>query len=122
MTGRLFEAWMLLFYCDCLMRVRGFGSIHSTVRKCGVAGIQRHEAEHLCRAIDYACVFYFKRVLCLQRSAATALLLRRYGWHAELVIGVQLLPFYSHAWIEMDGRVVNDKPYVVEKFETLERC
>ena len=122
MTGRFLEAWLLLFYFDCRMRFRGFEAIHSTVRKRRVEEIKRDEVERLCRAIDYGCVFYFKRVLCLQRSAVTALLLRRHGWEAKLVIGVQLLPFYSHAWVEVDGRVVNDKPYVVDKFEVLERC
>lgn len=122
MTGRFLKAWLLLFYFDCLIRLRGFEVIHSTVRKRRVNTVKRNDVDELCRAIDYGCVFYFKRVLCLQRSAATALLLRRHGWAAELVIGVQLLPFYSHAWVEVEGRVVNDKPYVVDKFEVLERC
>jgi len=72
--------------------------------------------------MDLACVFYFKRALCLQRSAATALLLKRFGWSAELVIGAQLLPFESHAWVEIDRRVVNDKPYITEIYQELERC
>jgi hypothetical protein len=122
MTGQFLEAWLLLFYFDCLMRFRGFQAIHSMVRKRSVNGSKRDEVDRLCQAMEYGCVFYFKRVLCLQRSAATVLLLRRHGWRAELVIGVQLLPFYSHAWVEVDGRVVNDKPYVVDKFEILERC
>jgi transglutaminase superfamily protein len=42
-------------------------------------------------------------VLCLQRSAATTLLLRRHGWDAEMVIGAKLLPFQSHAWVEVNG-------------------
>jgi hypothetical protein len=72
--------------------------------------------------MDLACVFYFKRVLCLQRSAATTVLLRRHGWNAEMVIGVQLMPFQSHAWVEVQSRVVNDKPYVTEIFQVLDRC
>lgn len=122
MIRRFMEAWLLLFYSDCLIRFRKFEAIHSTVRKYRADKIKRDGVERLCRAIDYGCVFYFKRVLCLQRSVASALLLRRHGWAAELVIGVQLLPFHSHAWVEVDGRVVNDKPYVVDKFEVLERC
>lgn len=122
MTRRFIEAWLLLFYFEWLMRFRSFEILHSTVRKCRVNGIKRDEVDRLCRAVDYSCVFYFKRVLCLQRSAATALLLRRHGGEAELVIGVHLLPFHSHAWVEVEGRVVNDKPYVVDKFEVLERC
>jgi transglutaminase superfamily protein len=72
--------------------------------------------------MDLACVLYFKRVLCLQRSAATTLLLRRYGWRAEMVTGVQILPFASHAWVEIEGTVVNDKPYMLDIYQVLERC
>ncbi len=39
-----------------------------------------------------------------------------------MVIGAQLLPFHSHAWVEVDGQVVNDKPYIAEIFQVLERC
>lgn len=122
MTRRLMEAWFLLLYIDCLMRFQNFEAVYSIVRNCRCRHSRHEDADVLCRAADLACVFYFKRVLCLQRSAATALLLRRLGHEAQLVIGVQLLPFYSHAWVELDGRVVNDKPYVREKFEVLERC
>jgi hypothetical protein len=72
--------------------------------------------------MDLACVFYPKPVRCLQRSAATTLLLRRHGVGAELVIGAQLLPFRSHAWVECGGAVVNDKPYMREMYQVLEHC
>jgi len=61
-------------------------------------------------------------VLCLQRSAALTILLRRNGRAAEMIIGAQLLPFLSHAWVEVEGLVVNDKPYVTEIFQVLDRC
>jgi hypothetical protein len=124
MNRSFLEAWLLLLYFDWLMRRRNFESIHSIVREQRVIPyeVKPEGVEVLCRAIDLACVFYCKRVLCLQRSAATAVLLRRHGWIAELVIGVQLLPFQSHAWVEVDGVVANDKPYVVERFQVLERC
>jgi hypothetical protein len=85
------------------------------------AKVQESDRE-LSHAVDLACVFYFKRVLCLQRSAATAVLLRDHGWNAEMVIGAQLLPFQSHAWVEINGRVVNDKPYISKIFQVFERC
>jgi hypothetical protein len=119
----MLESWSLLFYFDCLMRFRGFGRIHSAVREQRVLPVvKRDDSASLCRAIDFACVFYFKRVLCLQRSAATAVLLRRHGWPAQMVIGAQLLPLQSHAWVEIGGCVVNDKPYIEGIFQMLERC
>jgi len=78
--------------------------------------------DQICHAIDVAAALYFKNVLCLQRSAAAARLLKRYGFRAEMVIGVQQLPFLAHAWVEVACRVVNDKPYVTEIYSVLDRC
>jgi hypothetical protein len=124
MAQRIFESWLLLVYLDYLMRFRGFEALHSVLRAQDIHPASTVASGHksLSRAVDMACVLYFKPVLCLQRSAATALLLRRHGWPASMVIGVQLLPFQSHAWVEIEGRVVNDKPYVNQIFQTLERC
>jgi len=81
-----------------------------------------YRADELCLAMDLACVFYPKQILCLQRAAATTQLLRDYGIRAEMVIGAQLVPFLSHAWVEVDGNVVNDKPYIRDIYQELERC
>lgn len=48
-------------------------------------------------------------------------MLRRRGIPAAIVIGVQLLPFASHAWVEVDGVVVNDKARVKEAYAELHR-
>ena len=122
MKRLLIECWLLLFYFDCLVRFRGFQNVHGAVHHEKVWPARDKESTELCHAADLACVFYFKPVLCLQRSAATAVLLKRHGWAAELVIGAQMFPFQSHAWVEIGGKVVNDKPYITEIFQVLERC
>lgn len=124
MKRLVFESWLLLLYFDFMMRLRDFKSLHSFVRniKVRARGDLDFSSTELCHAMDLACVFYFKRVLCLQRSAATTLLLRRHGWRAEMVIGVQVVPFRSHAWVEIDSVIVNDKPYVLDIYSVLERC
>jgi hypothetical protein len=118
------ESWLLLLYFELVMRVHSFKALNETVRKEEV----RHtcvsslpKSADLCHAMDLACVFYFKQVMCLQRSAATTLLLRRHGWEAEMVIGAQIFPFRSHAWVEIKGAVVNDKPYMLDIYRVLER-
>jgi len=78
--------------------------------------------EAVCSAINLACIWYPKEVLCLQRSAATACLLRRYGISAQMIIGVRQMPFRAHAWVEVTGQVVNDKPYTPEMYAVLDRC
>jgi len=60
----------------------------------------------ICDAVLLASCFYWKPVLCLQRSVCTARLLRRYGIVARVAIGFRPAPFFSHAWVEVDGKVV----------------
>jgi len=124
MNRFVFESWILLLLLEGTMRIQGFSKLHEWVRRQRVqadSGRAAPTAEELCHAVDLACVFYFKQVLCLQRSAATALLLKRHGYDAKLAIGAQVLPFKSHAWVEIGENVMNDKPYVPEIYMVLER-
>jgi hypothetical protein len=121
----ILQSYLLLVRIDLMMRFRSFESIHELVRtrRVSAPGLAATiGVESICQAIDLACVFYVKPVLCLQRSAAAAILLRRHGWKAQMIIGAQLIPFKSHAWVEVDGNVVNDKPYMHEIYSVLDRC
>jgi hypothetical protein len=125
MKRLILESWLLLFYIDCVMKLRTFKHLYGLVRHRAVSPKPFSRAvssEEICRAVDMACVFYFKRILCLQRSSATTILLRRWGWNAEMVIGAQPIPFKSHAWCEIEGRVVNDKPYVRDMYQAFDHC
>jgi Transglutaminase-like superfamily len=101
-----------------------FPAIYDKVRNTPVVSRPHRtiSVQQICHGIDLAAALYFKQALCLQRSAATACLLKKYGFPAELVIGVQQLPFLAHAWVELEGRVVNDKPYISEMYSVLSRC
>lgn len=61
-------------------------------------------------AVVLATCFYWKPVRCLQRSVCLVRLLRARGTAARLVIGYRPIPFFSHAWVEVNGCVVNDSP------------
>ena len=76
----------------------------------------------VCQAVNYACVLYPKRVLCLQRSAVTTCLLRACGVPAQMIVGAQILPFKAHAWTEVNGAPVNEARDVRKIYEVLERC
>lgn len=101
-----------------------FKILYAKVRDCSVrtGGCKRETIDHICSVVEQACAWYPKQVLCLQRSAAAVVLLRDYGAPAHLVIGAQQLPFKAHAWVEVDGRVVNDKPYAADIYAVLDRC
>jgi len=119
----ILRAYRYLIRFDAYLRRGQFSAVHEAVRSHPVREtLAIPNAEVVaCSAIDLACVCYWKNVLCLQRAAATCCLLKQLGVPAELVIGAQLLPFRAHAWVEVSGRVVNDKPFVVEAFGVLER-
>jgi len=118
------RAYLHLLWIDVLLVSRGFPAVYRklsrTPRRTN-ASSNWTEAE-LCHAIDLACVFYFKPVLCLGRSAAATIVLRESGFAAEMVIGAQSCPFRAHAWVEIGGRVANDKPYIPELYAVLDRC
>ena len=121
----LCQAYWELLRLEYFVLRKNFGGIHKRVR---TARLQNRcldvaiTEDQLCHAIDVAAALYFKNVLCLQRSAAAARLLKKHGFPAEMVIGVQQLPFLAHAWVEVAGRVVNDKPYMSEIYSVLARC
>jgi hypothetical protein len=70
--------------------------------------IDRADEQRVCDAITRAACWYWKPVLCLQRSYCAVRMLRAHGIAAQFVIGYRPVPFFSHAWVEVDGRVVND--------------
>lgn len=118
------QAYLCLIRFDFYLARGNFAVLHQAVKKTvtTVSHGSGKTCELICRAVDLACVFYCKEVLCLQRSAATTVLLRKFGIRAEMVIGAQQMPFKAHAWVEVFGRVVNDKPSVIELYAVLERC
>lgn len=118
------HAFWTLIYFDFYVARGNFLALYERVRDYPAsrrASLPR-ATENVCAAVDMACIWYWKEVLCLQRSAATAYLLKRYGIKAQMMIGAQQMPFKAHAWVEVDGRVVNDKAYVREIYEVLDQC
>ncbi len=118
------KAYMKLIYFDLYLARGNFAALYEKVRNYPVRNrVAAPDAiGRACEAVDMACVWYWKKTLCLQRSAATTCLLRRRGIAAQMVLGAQHLPFKAHAWVEVDGLVVNDKPYTPEIYAVLERC
>jgi hypothetical protein len=60
-------------------------------------------------AMRYARVWYPKRIRCLQRSAVLTGILRSHGVPAQVVLGSQKMPFKGHAWVEVDGKAINER-------------
>jgi hypothetical protein len=118
-------AYLALLASDFVLKVLGFARFHGLVRRIPTrtrTHLGPARAQRIVRSVDRASAFYFKRAWCLQRSAVTVALLRLCGLPARLVIGARRVPFFAHAWVELDGRVVNDRPEVRQTYEVLETC
>jgi hypothetical protein len=61
-------------------------------------------------AVAMAAALYPGRALCLERSLALFYLARRAGIPVTYHHGVETMPFSAHAWVEYEGRVINDVP------------
>jgi Transglutaminase-like superfamily len=124
MSFLLLRAYRNLFRFEFYLAWGNFAKLFQTVKACPIRTrvLDPSIAERICHAVDLASICYWKEVGCLQRSAATTCLLREYGVAARLVIGAKQLPFKAHAWVEVDGRVVNDKTYVPDIYAVLDRC
>lgn len=111
----------LLFYD--VVALLGFSRTHTLLRRCPTFDRRPDDAAtaHIVAAVAEACVWYVKRVQCLQRSAVATWLLRIHGVPAELVVGFRQVPLQSHAWVEVHGQVVNDRPQYQRFFMVLER-
>jgi Transglutaminase-like superfamily len=117
------KAYVGLIYFDFLVMSESFARLYRKVHSQPLFNRRfQRDVSSICLAVDIACICYPKRVLCLQRSAATACLLRSYGISAQMVIGACPMPFRSHAWVEVAGQIVNDKPYTTEMYAVLDRC
>lgn len=119
------KALLGLLAFDLLGLGRNFPRMCMVVRRWTVvrrSGTGKDILERACDAVNHACVWYPKRVLCLQRSAVTTCLLRNCGVPAKMVMGAQHLPFKAHAWTEVDGCAINERRQVQQIYAVLEQC
>jgi hypothetical protein len=114
--------WELIRY-DLLFACRGLRGVRPVHRKRGPAsGAGSVEIEStICKAVRSVAPLYWKPIRCLQRSIVTARLMQDHGIPAEVVIGYRAMPFFSHAWVEVAGRVANDSPSYRMRLQVLER-
>lgn len=106
---------------DLVNSMFGFQRIHRQLARRGVSSRRFHPEYQacICESVTLAACFYYKPVMCLERSVVVALLLRQHGIDGRLVIGYRASPFFSHAWVEVDGFVVNDSPAYKERLQVL---
>jgi hypothetical protein len=119
-----FRALFMLVAYDFLTTFSTFARIHKRVERWTVAhGPAEVDAiPEVCTAVNYACIWYPKQVFCLQCAFVTVYLLRKNGVPACMVLGAQKLPFKAHAWVEVDGRAINERSNVQATYVVWDRC
>ena len=106
---------------DVVVRLRGSGYILQRLRRqsTAVSPAGAESQQMISEAILVAGCFYYKPVLCLQRAACTVRMLRTHGIAARLTIGYRPAPFFSHAWVEVDGCVVYGSAAYQQRLQVL---
>ena len=106
---------------DAILRLRGSGQTLKQVGRQSIAAKPTScELEQaICDAVLLATCLYWKPVLCLQRAVCTARLLRKCGVNGRLVIGYRPAPFFAHAWVEVDDRVVYGSPAYQKRLQPI---
>ena len=107
---------------EVIVSLLGSGHILSQLKRQSIAAkpTSRELEQAICDAVLLATCFYWKPVLCLQRAVCTVRLLRGHGIVALLVIGYRPSPFFSHAWVEVDGRVAYGSPAYQKRLRLLQ--
>lgn len=118
-------AFLGLFATNIILKLVSFATLYHLVKTWPTDSIDEEHSElaiqRVRAAVDRATTWYPKQARCLQRSAVTVCLLRSCGVPAQMVIGVNKVPFKSHAWAEVLGEVVNDLPVVSARYRVLDR-
>lgn len=108
----IFKAYLLLFKVNWQLKRSGIKGILDLITRLPVS-LNRYvphskEIHRLENALNIASWLYPQKIVCLPWAATFTLLARKKRWNCQLVIGVRALPFYAHAWAELDGKIIKD--------------
>ena len=107
---------------DIYLKLAGFNSLLTRISAYPTKLSQSRSDINGCIAtLDHAQVYYPKKEMCLQRSAALTLLLRDQGHSAQLVVGAQPYPAKAHAWVELNNHVIGDSVRIKSLYRELFR-
>jgi hypothetical protein len=127
------RAWGCLLRTSRLLKRRGFSAAYARFAQLAASEMEGGSAggdaleQRLnagVRAFARAENFFLLRRAtndCLPRSLALFGLLRELGVPVEHHIGVQMLPFLAHAWVQCGERVVHDDQRNPQRFTTIAR-
>jgi hypothetical protein len=100
-----------------LQKIMGSLGLHSDKQKACKTGTL-DKARRAARMVSIAAAYSPIAASCLDRSLLLRILLQRQGIDSSLFFGVRKDQgnFEAHAWVEIDGTVLNDTPDVRERY------
>ncbi|MFW6012545.1 MAG: lasso peptide biosynthesis B2 protein [bacterium] len=123
------KAWLIFVWLDILFRFKGFQYTYDSVvrRSAGSTGGEVTDDEAVDRAVaavQAATKLYWRsRRDCLPRSLTLYRLLRDLDVPARVCIGVKKYPFFlAHAWVELEGRPLDENPGTISELSLLSRA
>jgi hypothetical protein len=128
--GLLLRALALLPAISIGLRLAGFRRMQKGLTRWlpeGTSGVlptdPTQQAHRIARLVGVAGREGIFRANCLEQSLTLWWLLRRRGFEAELRIGARKRgeTFEAHAWVELEGAVLNDEEGVTSEFVRFER-
>jgi hypothetical protein len=107
------KAFITLLRVNFYIKIRGFYSMIQLIKKSRKNNISytipsMEELRKLANIVNKACLIYPTRTKCLEWAMTFVLLALKRGWKCNLEIGVQNYPFFAHAWVECDDKIVMD--------------
>ena len=108
------EAFLTLLYVGMMSRVLGFDSMYSpSLKVLRLSQVPQPDFDQIdvfqsCRdAVQIACLILPWRALCLPRSFTICSMLKRRGFPAKVVIGIEGLSLRPHAWVECGETIID---------------
>lgn len=110
---QVLKALMTLLKVNLYIKVRGFYSTIQLIKKSRKSQSNYtiptdENLKELANIVNKSCLIYPTRTKCLEWAMTFVLLALKRKWKCNLEIGVQNYPFFAHAWVECDGKVVMD--------------
>jgi Transglutaminase-like superfamily len=121
-TALRMKAARMLVTWDWRIKTHSFERLYGSLGSYPIAAEKLPDAaiSEIEDAVQFVSIWYWKRVLCLQRSCCLFWMLRDAGKPARLQIGAQHWPPRTHAWVNVEGRIVGDLPHKVQPFRLLD--
>ena len=113
-NGHVLKALWILIKVNAYIKFKGFYpslQLIQSSRDPQVAYIipREYELRNLANIVNKACLLYPSRTKCLEWAMTYVLMALQRKWKCNLEIGVQNYPFFAHAWVECNGKIVMDE-------------